>query len=380
MLVLIMGHRLPLARCLEKLQIPYIVWTEKPVLNKLSAIQSVIKDFPVSREEVINTLNDGSKITHVIAAIEKSVIPASNIRLWFKLKRNPHNLILKCTDKYRMKSYLLDKNIPMTDFCSIGKHSNEDVINKLGWPVVLKPKLSSGGRGIMFLSSEEELNTYKSRDYYYEKAINGKEGSIESFIVDKEIVFSNITEYFKKGSCNKVPARYSEIVKAKIIKLNREVISALNIRWGMTHLEYYIVEDDIFFGEVALRPPGGYIMEALAMVYNFDAWELFIKVELDILKDEEFQQKNFGASIVVHPPGGLVTKIEGEEEIRKLVSLKEFKLNLKVGDLIGKRESVGQSYGHAFFCHESAANLDQDIDSFYSLLKIEQNSEHDPLC
>jgi hypothetical protein len=370
MLVLVMGHRLGLSRCLERLDIPYLLWTDKAVKNKLHTNQIILKQFPLSKDEVCESILNHSEITHVIAAVEKSVIPASNIRLWFKLKRNPHNLILKCTDKYKMKTYLQEKNIPMTEFCSGRKFSPEQIIEKLGFPVVSKPRLSSGGRGIFFINSLEEFIKNKQSECYYEKAIIGTEGSIESFISNNKIVFKSTTQYFKNGHCNKIPARYSKEVEDKITKLNADVIEALNIKWGMTHLEYYITEAGLYFGEIALRPPGGFIMDIISMVHGIDSWELFVKTELNILDEIEISQNQFGSSIIIHPEQGRVESIEGEEEIKKLKSLKSLKLNLKPGDIIAKREGVGQNYGHAFFCHESADQLDKDIDHFYSIFKI----------
>jgi len=373
MLVLVMGHRLPLARTLERLKIPYIVWSEKPLKNKLCSEQIIVSSFPEQKEDVYDKVSEYSEITHVIASVEKAVIPASNIRLWFKLKRNPHNLILKCTDKLKMKTYLLEKNIPMTKFSSSRKISSEEAIERLGFPIVSKPKLSSGGRGISFLRSREEVELAKTSSCYYEEFIEGTEGSVESFIVDNEIVFSNITEYYKNGLCNKVPGRYSDELNAKIRELNRSVVKALNIKWGMTHLEYYITDSGLYFGEIALRPPGGYIMEIISKSYNIDAWETFILVELGLYASNKVQLESYGSSLLIHPEKGTVASIEGVEDIKKLESLDHFKLNLKVGDVIGKRQGVGENFGYAFFSNSSAKKLDQDIKTsrgFMSYLRL----------
>jgi hypothetical protein len=368
-----MGHRISLARRLETMGIPYLLWTEKPVLNKLHAKKIIIKKFPAQKSEICDLVPEYAQITHVIAAVERSVIPASNTRLWFKLKRNPHSLILKCTDKYRMKKYLYEKNIPMTEFCSVVKNEldKEHLIDKFGWPIVCKPRLSSGGRGIEFIQTLEGLFKHKASEYYYEKAIVGKEGSVESFIHNGEVIFTNITEYFENGHCNKIPGRYSKEILGKIKTLNTAVLQALNIKWGMTHLEFYITEKDIFFGEIALRPPGGFIMDLLGISYGFDPWELFIRVELNLVESELVTQPCYGASVIVHPIAGVVKSIKGEDQVKKLVSLRKFKLNIKPQDIVKKREGVGESYGHVFFGHEDPKQIDQDIDTFYSTFKIE---------
>lgn len=52
--------------------------------------------------------------------------------------------------------------------------------------------------------------------------------------------------------------------------MNHQVIKALNIKWGLTHLEYYGDRNGELFGEIALRPTGGYIMELIKCAYDFD--------------------------------------------------------------------------------------------------------------
>src|SRR5690606_5219991 len=115
----------------------------------------------------------------------------------------------------------------------------------------------------------------------YESFINAPEGSIESFINNNEILFTNITEYYKKTQANLLPAPFSKDELQQIQNLNEDVISKLNIQWGMTHLEFYRHPNGLYFGEIALRPPGGHIMAILKTAYGFNAWEALLAVELN---------------------------------------------------------------------------------------------------
>lgn len=367
-----MGHRLGLARALEKLQISYILWNTIDVKNSLKAQSIVVAPYPKTEHECRLKI-DLAPITHVISGGESSVIPASRIRLWYDLKRNPHSLILRCTDKLMMKNYLKEHHIPMTDFMPFSCDDLEKTIETLELPVVCKPKLSSGGRGIVFAKNKDVLKNYFKRAYYFEKILNGNEGSIESLVHNKEIVFTNITEYYKHGLCNKVPSNFSSELKNEIETLNKLVIEALNIRWGMTHLEYYLTPEGVVFGEVALRPPGGYIMEALSYAYGQDFWELFLRVELDMFTDINIKQSYFTSSIIVYPESGTIESLEGVDELSDLQSAKKVKIKVKVGDLISRREGLGHDYGYMIFANKSQKKLNEDIDKAYDICKVLKN-------
>jgi biotin carboxylase len=309
MLVLLIGHRIGITKALEKLEVPYILWAEKAPKNKLHSKKIIVAEYPKTEEDFLHHFNKSFKITDVIAGGEHSVIPASKIRRWLDVKRNSHSVILKCTDKLKMKKYLSEKGILSTKFLPSKDHTAEDIVSELGLPVVCKVKLSSGGRGVEFLKTIEEVEKNLKRNVYFEKAIKGTEGSVESLIIDKKIIFSSLTEYHINGKCNKIPATFSPKIKKSLFELNAKVIESLQIKWGLTHLEYYLTRDGILFGEVALRPPGGYIMDILELVYGQSFWELFVKVEVGIENIEFNEIKNHAASIIIHPGVGEVKKI-----------------------------------------------------------------------
>jgi biotin carboxylase len=373
MQVLLIGHRTGITKALEKLEIPYILWSEKPVKNKIKSLKTIVAEYPKTEEELREFFKGSFAVTDVIAGGEHAVIPASKVRRWLDVKRNSHSVILKCTDKLKMKKYLSEKGIVSTKFLPSKDHTAEEIVKELGLPVVCKVKLSSGGRGVEFLRTLEEVEKNLKRNVYFEKAIKGKEGSVESFIVDKKILFSSLTEYHLNGGCNKVPAVFSNKIKESLLELNSRVIESLHIKWGLTHLEYYLTKDGILFGEVALRPPGGYIMDTLELVYGQSFWELFVRVEVGLEGISFNQIKDHAASIIIHPGVGSVKRIIGLEKIKKLKSFKKIKIKLKVGDQIKVREGVGEDFGHAFLAHENQEQLNKDVDQFYKIFEIQMN-------
>ena len=370
MTVLLMGFRSGAAISLEKKNIPYLIWTEKLLKNPRKCLGLIQGRFPDKKEDLDSYSKELEKVTHVIASTESAVIPAGLIRRELNLYRNSNSVNILCTDKLKMKQYLISKDIPMTDFiCSKGQ-TPDSIVERLGLPVVNKVKLSSGWRGVQIIKVKEDIKNVIDKDSYFEKMIDGVEGSIESFVQDKKIIFTNISQYYKNGFCTLVPGQFSNEIRDEITKLNSNVIKSLNLKWGMTHLEYYITKDGILFGEVALRPPGGYIMEALKNSYGQNFWDLFIDIELIKTDISINSLSRFSSSIIIHPGEGRVKKITGFDIVQALESRVKFKLNVKIGDYIEERSGVGEDCGYLILSNSSQKKLNEDINIFFSQFQI----------
>ncbi|MCB0378996.1 MAG: ATP-grasp domain-containing protein [Bdellovibrionales bacterium] len=343
MYVLVMGKRQGILKALKSLGVDYSIWPE----------------------------TGDQAITHIIAGTEKSVIPASQLRRELNARINPLTEVEKCADKLIMKRFLAQHSIAMTDFlpghCDL---KGKTILERLGTPVIAKPRKSSGGRGLTRVTNEADLKIYQNEDFIFEKQIKGTEGSVESFIKDQKVTFENITRYVHPGEANILPGDYSEDIKNQILNLNRKVISAMGIRWGMTHLEFYITQDKVLFGEIAIRPPGGYIMELIKKVYDFDPWQAFVNLELDIPSDFKMKPNGFAASLVIPRREGIVQSVSGLEAAEALPTLARLKIRVKPGDTLQKREGVSDSCGHALFYGENKAHVLADLEAARQIIQI----------
>lgn len=366
-----MGYRKGICQALEKLEISYVIWNEHEIKTKRLAKKIIISDLPKTQALLMASLPKNMKFTHVIAGSENSVLQASQARKWLETKRNPLSVALKCTDKLKMKIYLNENGIPMTPF--LGKQmyeSPEQVIKDLGKDIVVKPRKSSGGRGLKKITDKSEIDEVLNNRTLLEKVIEGSEGSVESLIEDGEIKFTNITQYQKIGTCNYIPGHYSEKHKNSILELNKLVVKALRIKWGITHMEFYNTDSGLLFGEIALRPPGGYIMDTMEHVYGCNIWDLLVRVELDIKISAFPERKKYGASYVIYPKVGTISGIIGEEKVHKLKSVIKFSVKAKIGQQVKKRAGVGEDFGYCIFAHEDKQQLLDDIKAFSRVFKI----------
>ena len=372
--VLVMGYRQELCRALERLGISYVIWSSKKLKSERTCLYAHLGEFPRNNDRifaVLSTLDQFGPFTHVIAGTEEAVYPAAVARRILKAREATISVALRCHDKLQMKSYLLQRGIPMTDFIAGDDIDNADaVLQRLGVPLVIKERQESGGRGICLVESGQDLFRYAGRRKIIEKFISAPEASVESFINEGEIQFESITLYHKKKHTNLVPGGLAPDVQRALLALNRDVISALKIRWGITHMEAYLHDDGILFGEIALRPPGGYIMELISQAYGFSAWEALVYMELDLPFEFPESHSSHTAVYISHPGGGTVDHIENWDLVKELPSVYRAKMKVKPGDVISERIGVGEDAGYVLFSHRDRKKLLADVEFVTDYLKI----------
>ena len=361
--VLVIGPRRGLVDVLRKRRFPFSIWQEKATTGWPDAETLVTAPLWKTAARIKQTIRDAfadNRCTHIIAGTEAATYPAAVARRLLGARCSRITTALRCRDKLAMKKYLCDFGVPMTKFMAESAATDAAVVfEALGSPVVRKSRKSSGGKTLEIIHREENLVLRHGNRNILEKYVSAPEASIESFINNGRIQFTSITEYYKKGYVNFVPAAFDAALTTAIKALNRSVIEALKIWWGITHLEVYLTNKGLLFGEIALRPPGGYIMNAIRHAYDFNPWEAFVAMELDEPFDFPDSPRAYTAVEIFHPGAGSVTAIKGESRLREHPATREFRLKIRTGDRITRRESVGQDTGHLLYaCASPAARLE----------------------
>lgn len=348
--ILVLGFRRELLRIIEDRGIPYVLWTEKRYkLKGCKPIDCIVSDFFDDSFKIQAILNDREieRISHVIASTESSVVCAYFARRLLKTRVNSKALVERCTDKLIMKKFLHEVGIPMTEFTAVKKNLDLKKVSKeLDLPLVVKDRVNSGGRGTVISSNLEVIEKNLKEDRLIEKFVEAPEASVETFIHNRKILFTNVTEYFRKSGVNIIPASFAEAELKSILELNEKVIEAMNIKWGVTHLEIYRSKKGPLFGEIALRPPGGYIMDLISMSYGFNAWEAFLDIETGIEPELNPEILSHSGVVIIHPGEGILEDIKGWDKVALNRCVVETQLSVEVGGKIKNRDGVSAEIGH----------------------------------
>jgi hypothetical protein len=365
MYVLLVGYRKQLAKALFTLGIPYSVWTDKSLKASPPGVDRVFTaKIPRSEANLAASLGELSLRevpSHVIAGTEGAVFPCAVIRRHFNARHSPKTILTRCTDKVAMKQFLQRYGVPMTRFAvDTQNYSARDLVDLLGLPLVIKTRKGSGSRNLVIARSFEEVEENLGKSQIYEAFVDAPEGSVESFIHEGKILFSNVTDYYIKKHVNLVPAGYPSKEVDDILELNQIVIKALKIKWGMTHLEFYRTAGGILFGEIALRPPGGYIMELLGLTYDFDPWEAYVKIELGMETPLPHHVKQYSACHVLHPGEGKIVAIN-DQNLRRFSTVQKIKIKASTGDVIPPRKGMGEDFGYIMYGASTYHELVRDL-------------------
>jgi biotin carboxylase len=377
--VLLIGPRRAIIKVLRARKIPFSVWRENatyPIADAQKIVTTPLFNTTKKLRQIIEQAFGNEQFSHVIAGSEAAVYPAAVARRIVGARASPITTALRCRDKLAMKEYLSDYDIPMTRFLAESSLSSQaEAFDYLGSPLVRKQRKAYGGRSFELLTQEQGLVLQKNGRNILEKFVSAPEASIESFVNDGEIKFVNTTSYLEKRHVNLVPAAFDESLQADMLTLNRQVIEALKINWGITHLEVYLTGNGLLFGEIALRPPGGYIMNAMQHAYGFNPWEAFIAMELGENFKFPLSHAAYSCVEILHPGVGRISAIRGEQEVKNHASIREFRLKVKAGDIINKREGAGQDTGYLLHTSETPAARLELYNHFKNQFVIDMTSK-----
>lgn len=308
----------------------------------------------------------------VIALTEASVVPAAILRETLGLPGLNFSQASCCRDKYLMKKTARTHNLAVTPFRLIRESTPSDILaRQLGFPLVIKQRSSSGSRGLKVLVDRGQLDLYRENDFLAEAYINGREVSTELFVQEGKIVFQNITEYYQHLAINIVPGRISPQEQLSVQSVANQVVTAFGIERGIVHLELFLTSNGPVFGELAVRPPGGYLMDLIHLAYEFNPWEALIQMELGNSFTFPTQAQKFTAAYVLHPGPGQIRSIAGIEQIKGHPLIKSFKLKRQVGENVTERQGSGNDIGRILFSAPTHKELIDVVEWSRSQLKIE---------
>lgn len=286
-------------------------------------------------------------IDAVVALTEAAVLPAAGLRAALGVDGQGVDSALACSDKVTMKRAARAAGLSCADFVAGGEESDAaTVIDELGLPLVVKPRASSGSRDTFVARERADVPDELPADLMAESFVTGVEMSVESFVQGGRVIFENPTEYLRPGWANVLPAELDATTWSRVQAVSRTAIEALGVTDGITHCEVYIEPDVVHFGELAARPPGGHILELMSRAYDFDPWEVLLRLALGLPADLPTRAQRTAGVWLFHPGEGRLTAVTGLDRARELPGVVDLPFRAAVGDDVGRRVGVGQELGH----------------------------------
>lgn len=267
----------------------------------------------------------------VIACSERLLLPAAQIREIIGCDGDRYQDIVGVRDKAVMHEIAKAQglNVPRQWLA----RNYADCIASLsqGVSLVIKPRSGMGSRGIWQVNNEQGLRTVIAElvqqgtdpdTYLIETYIEGSVFHVDTVIAGGVILFQVGFEYLSS------PMQFTDArpraaimlsnpeVSAAIYQANRQVISAFNIRDGVTHSEYfYTPEGDVVFGEVAKRVGGGAISETIYQLSGVDLNKAMAQSQLgDVISLAPNPTLQYGGWLQFHPRPMTISRLSDADD------------------------------------------------------------------
>lgn len=229
-------------------------------------------------------------------------------------------------------------------------------------PIHMKAFDKAGCLGHRVIRTVDDVASISDEEFpaLLESHLDGWEFAVEAWIHDRKIRFLNISEYVTLGYSVFVPAtpeleRYREQITREIEKL----IETFDIDFGFVHPEYFVTSDgQMYFGEVAYRPPGFNVFELLERVYGFNAYQALV-LAFDPKTTEAEIEAFFPRAVVdadghagvfgVYPRRRVVTELQIPEETRAHEYFEFHELSEPFSQKVTKRTAFGTHWGLVYF-------------------------------
>jgi hypothetical protein len=205
---------------------------------------------------------------HIMAAAhvrEKCGIPGTSVRTaWL------------CRDKPAMKEALRAAGVPCAASDAVSTPAEvRAFIERVGYPVILKPRDGAGASGAVRVDRDSELDAAMAglhlgrpgRSVAIEEFIEGHEGFWDTLTLNGKVVHEFVSHYYP----NVLEAMRTRWISPQFVATNRvdsapgydevklmgrKVLDALGLETSATHMEWFFGPKGLKFSEIGCRPPG----------------------------------------------------------------------------------------------------------------------------
>lgn len=237
-------------------------------------------------------------------------------------------------------------------------------------PIHVKAFDKAGCLGHRMIQTVEDIDNIPDEEYplLMESHLDGWEFAVEAWVHDGEIKFLNISEYVTLGYSVFVPAtRELESWRDAITKQIEKLIKTFDIKFGQIHPEYFVTSDgEMYFGEVAYRPPGFKAFELIEKAYGFNAYQASIlvfdpkstKEEVDAFFPRAVEDaKGYAGCFGVYPRRRVVSALEMPKETTEHPYFDSHELVAPAQETVPDRSAFGTHWGLVFFFGDDPITL-----------------------
>lgn len=284
-------------------------------------------------------------------------------------------------NKQKMKNKFLQDSIPTAKFTYIGKDFFENEIKDLKFPLVMKPLVSSGSKGIFIVNNIQEireniqmvLSTCNNEKLIINKIlleefIEGEEVIISAWVCNGKpyIQFINDRElYIKdKGRAgqairNIIPSKHIKYIEKEAENLLNNIVSSFKFKNGPCIIQTILSKEGLKVIEVLGRISGVNDHKVNEKIGGINTLKLFFdyilngKVDIKLLEHDDKIIKKSCIFFPVILKSGVIGDIENLNEVKKLSFVSHIDKMKNIGDEVKDTGDMMSIAGRIFIVAEN---------------------------
>jgi hypothetical protein len=285
-------------------------------------------------------------LAQIVTVQETLLKPVAEISEVLGLPGFSADTVSRALDKSRLKGILVEAGIGTARDQVISSANNaRQFVEKVGFPIVLKPLRGSGGLATWCIHNTEQIELALNlmmpsieSPVLAEEYLCGQELCIDTITIENDPKFYSICYYRPsimtalenpeiQWTCV-MPRDISGDEYREFIEEGLRAIRALSVGSAMTHLEGFLLDGGgVCFTDATLRPAGARIGPMLAFAYDVDPYSAWARAVIDGCFDGPWERKYAVGTVFLRGAGS------GSIEYVKGMALVEEKLGALLVDV-----------------------------------------------
>ena len=287
-------------------------------------------------EEAVKFVQSKMWVDRLEATVEAHIMPIAKVREAAGIPGTSVRTAFLCRDKPAMKEALRAAGVPCAQ--STGTSSVQEAhvfAERVGYPLILKPRDSAGASGTYRVTNSEELEqalqasgVTQGRSVAVEEFIEGHEGFYDTLTIGGRVVHEFVAHYYPNvleamrtrwiSPQVAITNRVESGTYAEVQSMGARVIQALDIGTSATHMEWFFGPRGLKFSEIGCRPPGVLVWDIYGAANDLDLYVEWAKAVVHGGTDVRASRRFAGGMIALRPDrDGRISGYEGVEELQR---------------------------------------------------------------
>jgi hypothetical protein len=336
----------------------------------------------------------GQSVEGVLALGDRPTLAAAYAARGLAIPHNHPASVEACRSKMRLREVFRDAGLPTPWFRSVPLHAiPEPALMGINYPCVLKPISLSASQGVVRVNNRDEFVAGAGRlkrllesaevqatrepnldRMIVEEYLPGREVAVEGLLTDGELRVLAIFDkpdplegpYFEE-TIYVTPSRLTPAEQELAKKSFTDATRALGLTHGPVHGEFRLNQRGIWPIEIAARPIGGLCARALRFHLESESEpigleELLLRHALQLPgSDAPRETAASGVLMIPVPKSGILEKVEGAEEARRVPGVTELEITARWRDYIAAWPEGSSYLGFLFARSETAAAVENAL-------------------